>query len=107
MSYHATAEALSAYLDEALRGPDLQALESHLVECDECQDRLNGMQRVVVALQQLERAAPPPALGIQLQRRVALEDRPRGLVERFEAHLQRLPRLEPTLLNGFARWRSP
>lgn len=87
MSRHASARQLSAYLDGELPKPQLRLVERHLEECPPCRERLAGLRRTVASLRRLERLAPPPALGEDVARRVRLEPRPRGLLERLEARL--------------------
>lgn len=102
MSGHATAEVLSAYLDQELPRPQLRLVQTHLEECAACRDQLQGLRRVVGRLHSLETLAPPPVLAQQVQRRIALDGgRPKGLVERLERRLGGLP-LEPSVAVTFA-----
>ncbi|MCH9648997.1 MAG: zf-HC2 domain-containing protein [Deltaproteobacteria bacterium] len=101
MSRHATAEDLSAYLDEELEPVRLRLVETHLEECEECRRRVSGLSGVVGELRRLEHLRPPPALEQYLERRVALEPRPRGWVEGVEDRLRGLV-LQPNLGLTFA-----
>jgi hypothetical protein len=102
MSGHATAEVLSAYIDQELSRPQLRLVETHIEACEECRERLRGLRRVVGQLHRLETVAPPPVLAQQVQRRIALDGgRPKGLVERLERRLGGLP-LEPSVAVTFA-----
>jgi hypothetical protein len=96
MSRHATAEVLSAYVDDELEPPVRLRLVEHLEECDECSQRLESMRRTVVTLRRLERAAPPPLLASAVRRQVALgPERRRGWVERWERRLPATPQGSP------------
>ena len=55
---HPRVELLSTYLDERLEESDRRGLESHLEECSECHQRLQGMRRVMQRLESLDRQAP-------------------------------------------------
>lgn len=91
MSRHATAEVLSAYLDDELSGEQGRRLADHLEECDACRARLDSLDRVVSTLRRVERAAPPPVLEQYVQRRIALAGRPAGRLERLEERLRSVP----------------
>lgn len=93
-------ELLSAYLDGELPAERERAVEEHLAGCSGCRAELDGLRSVVERLRRLDRAAPPPVLGRSVARRVALESRPRGLVDRLEGALARLP-LDPATLVTF------
>lgn len=93
-------ELLSAYLDGELPPERERTVEEHLAACPGCRSELDGLRSVVEHLRRLERAAPPPVLGQAVARRVALEGRPRNLVERLEAALRRLP-VDPATLVTF------
>lgn len=84
MSGHASAELLSAYLDDGLEPRRAERLEVHLEECDRCRTELEGLRRVVLHLQAVEREAPPPALGYAVRRRVASEHVSGSLSERLQ-----------------------
>lgn len=91
MSRHATAEALSAYLDDELGDGASRRLADHLEDCADCRARLSSLRRVVNGLRRLERTAPPPILAQEVERRVALSGRPAGRLERLEERLRGLP----------------
>lgn len=90
MSRHATAEDLSAYVDEELEPVRLRLVESHLEECEECRGRVEGLRGLVGDLRRLERLHPPPALEQYLERHIALTPRPRGWIEGVEDRLRGL-----------------
>ena len=90
----------SAYLDGELAAPEARAVEAHLARCRRCRAELDGLRRVVERIQNLQRATPPPALGETVARQVALETGRRGLLERLEGALRRLP-VEPATLLTF------
>ena len=81
---HPSVELLSSYLDDHLRDPERQHVESHLDGCQECRERLNGMTHVVHHLTGLSRMAPPPQLGYEVRRRVASEGRRETFLQRLE-----------------------
>jgi anti-sigma factor RsiW len=91
MSRHATAEVLSAYLDDELGDAASRRLADHLEGCDDCRARLSSLRRVVNGLRRLERTAPPPVLAQEVERRLALSGRPAGRFERLEERLRGLP----------------
>lgn len=93
-------ELLSAYLDGELPAGREREVEEHLAACPGCRAELDGLRSVVDHLRRLERAAPPQVLGQAVARRVALEARPRNLVDRLEAALRRLP-VDPATLVTF------
>lgn len=101
MTAHASTEMLSAYLDRELAGGEVRHLERHLEDCPRCREHLESLSRVVGNLRRLERAAPPPLLAGAVARRVALEGRPRGLVEKLEGQLSGQP-LQSNVLLYFA-----
>lgn len=101
MTRHATVEQLSGYVDLALDAPERRSLETHLEACPECRSRLAGLRRVATRLGAMPMAVPPLHLATHVERRIDLAAGHRGLAERVEAHLQRLP-LQPLLLPAFA-----
>ncbi len=102
MNQHATAEDLSAYIDDELEAPVMLRLVEHLEECPSCQERLRRTRKVVTSLRHLERAVPPPLLARAVQRRVALAPRPsRGLVERLEDRLRGTSQGSPLFFTFF------
>lgn len=86
---HAEPDLLSAYLDGELTAEEARAVEEHVEVCPPCRAELDGLAGVVGTLRRLERQAPPPVLAGLVTRRVAVEDRPVGLVARLEAALER------------------
>ncbi len=101
MSRHATAEDLSAYLDQELEAPQLRLVKDHLETCEPCRRKLQGLRGVQHQLHRLEQLAPPPLLAGDIQRRVRLEPRHRGLFDNLEDRLRRLPE-QGTMLVVFA-----
>ncbi len=87
ISSHATAESLSAYLDRQLVEPEVERLEAHLEECQECHGRLQGLRRVVADLRQIESLDPPAELRRAVARRIALAHDREPLLDRFESAL--------------------
>jgi anti-sigma factor RsiW len=98
---HATADLLSAYLDDELSAGDGARIEEHLGACPSCRPQLDSLRRVVDSLRRLDRIAPPPALAQHVVRRVALEGARPGLLARFEDEVDRMrPRI--AILTPFA-----
>lgn len=83
MSAHCAVDTLSAWIDDALEEREAERVAAHVAACPACAAELAGLRRVVEGLQSLERLAPPPALGLEVTRRVALAGRPRGLAARL------------------------
>lgn len=92
-------DRLSAFLDGELAAAEERAVEDHLAHCPSCRTELDGLRALVGRLHGLQRATPPPALGADVARRVALEARPRTLFGRLEAALRRLPADPATLVS--------
>lgn len=90
MSRHATAEVLSAFLDEELDRPEEQRLEDHLATCQRCRHDLGSLRRVVTSVRRLERMAPPPVLAQNVQRHIALSGSPASPLEWMEQRLGRI-----------------
>lgn len=80
---HLDAELLSAYLDDEVLDLEKIEIDGHLADCPSCLDRLEGLRRVTSTLQRLERAEPPPVLGILVQRRLGLDRQPGGVAGRW------------------------
>ena len=90
MSRHATAEVLSAYLDDELSAAEHERLAGHLESCDDCRAHLKSMRRVVTSVRRLERMAPPPVLAGDVERHIALSGRPASPMEWMEERLGRI-----------------
>ena len=101
MSAHVTTESLSAYLDRELPGSRVREVERHLEDCPGCRADLESLSRVVRRLQAVQRVAPPPLLAGDVARRVALDRRPRSLLERLESRLSGQP-FQSQIFNTFA-----
>lgn len=91
MSRHASSELLSAYVDEELEISERQQVESHVGQCADCRQRLDGLRRVRSTLRGLEQLAPPPFLGAEIHSRVRREPLRRSLISRLEMRLGRVP----------------
>ena len=88
MSRQVSSELLSAYLDGEL-DPQEEARVERLIEDDaEIQSRLEGMRSIVSNLRHLEHLKPPPTLGQDVARRIALDGERRSLLDRVEAGLE-------------------
>jgi hypothetical protein len=101
VSAHVTTESLSAYLDRELPGNRVREVERHLEDCPRCRADLESLSRVIRRLQAVQRVAPPPLLAGDVARRVALDGRPRSLVERIESRLSGQP-FQSNIINTFA-----
>lgn len=95
MSRHATAEVLSAYVDQELEPESARELRRHLEACDDCRARLASVRRVVSGLRRLERVSPPAILARDVERRISLAGEPSGLIERLESRLPGAPLSSP------------
>lgn len=91
MSRHATAEVLSAYLDDELEEVESREIADHLERCTDCRARFASMRRVVTTLRRMERRAPPPLLAENVERRMSLDGRRASTLERLEDHLRDMP----------------
>lgn len=101
MSAHVTTENLSAYLDRELPDRRVREVERHIEGCPSCRANLDSLARVVHRLRRIERMAPPPLLAGDVARRVALDRRPKSLMERLESRLTNRP-LQSQIFNTFA-----
>jgi len=101
MTAHLDVETLSTYLDRELSRRERGQVEEHLEHCDDCQERLWSLQKVVGNLQALERLAPPPHLGTHLHRLASLQASQPTLLERLEQGASRF-NLQSTLAPVFA-----
>lgn len=86
---HPSVELLSTYLDAGLAEGERRQLESHLEKCSKCNQRLQGMRRVMQRLETLDEQAPPPQLGFQLRRLAAQQASRSTLVDRLEKGARR------------------
>ena len=97
MSSHASAELLSAYLDQQLVEPEARQLEEHLDRCQDCHVRLEGLRKVVKNLRNLEQLATPLTLEQTVARRIALSGERESLLDRFEHGMSIFDRQSPML----------
>ena len=63
-------DRLSEYLDGELRGSERAMLEAHLERCEECQETLAGLRRVVVRARSLEDRPPATDLWHGIAERI-------------------------------------
>lgn len=101
MTVHPDVEILSTYLDRELGRREQSEVEEHLERCDDCRERLTGLQKVVGNLQALERLAPPPHLGTHLHRQASVEAAQPSLIQRLEQRVSRFS-LQPSIAPIFA-----
>lgn len=73
--HHLTVDELSAYIDRELGEPELLGVESHLQDCLDCRERLDGLRSVALGLRGVERLTPPPLLEHSIRRQLSLVDR--------------------------------
>ena len=97
----ATVELLSRYLDGDLEPAERRRAEGLMAEDAEAREIYEGLRRVRGALGQLGEQAPPPHLGVLVQRRVALEAEDSSLWKRVDSRLRRFL-VEPAMLPAFA-----
>ena len=97
MTAHASAETLSAYLDGELPEGERRETELHLAACPGCHARFASLGRVVASLQRLERAAPPPTLAQDVERRISLAGARANAFDRLEERLRVLGTASPIL----------
>lgn len=101
MTVHPDVEILSTYLDRELGRREQSQVEEHLERCDDCREKLSGLQKVVKNLQALERLAPPQHLGTHLHRLASLEICQPTLTQRLEQRVSRFS-LQPSVAPIFA-----
>ncbi|MEL7061696.1 MAG: hypothetical protein AAGN46_16840 [Acidobacteriota bacterium] len=90
MREESTTELLSAFLDGELDDVEIRRVERMLEERPDTRLELEGMRRIVGDLRHLERLAPPPTLGQEVARRIALDGERTSLLDRVEDGLGRL-----------------
>ncbi len=84
----------SPYLDGRLSGAEMLALQSHLQQCPECDERYEGLRRTQQLVMRLGRPKAPEDLGLRLRvaisREVAQASRPpfEGFLVRLENSLR-------------------
>lgn len=87
MSHEANAELVSAYLDGQLRPDEKERFERLLEEDAAVREHVEGMRSMISNLRHLERMAPPPTLGQDVARRIALAGEQQSLMDRIEDSL--------------------
>ena len=102
MSAHLGSALLSAYLDEEVAERDAQRVEGHLSECLRCQQRLDGLRRVVAKLHRVPTANLPYFLQSQTPQRISLQQKPERLFDRLDGQLRRLHWPESSIPVTFA-----
>lgn len=68
-------ERLSEYLDGELQGSERAMLEAHLERCDDCQDTLAGLRRIVMRARSLEDRPPAADLWTGIAERIGVPSR--------------------------------
>jgi hypothetical protein len=96
MKRHLSTEQLSSYLDGEVEHAASREVEVHLASCPACRARLSSMQRLVVEIRRMERAAPPPDLVHQVRAQVVAQGTPRTLRRRVRDFFRALV-FEPSL----------
>ena len=69
-------ERLSEYLDGELKGSERAFLEAHLERCEDCQETLAGLRRVVMRARSLEDRPPATDLWAGVAERIGAPARP-------------------------------
>ncbi len=73
MSRHLDLETISALLDGELEASIADGAQAHVVECQDCRGRLEGLRVTIGELQKLPPAVPPPHVREALRRQLAIE----------------------------------
>lgn len=73
MNRHLSTVQLSSYLDGEVEPSESRQVEGHLASCPACRARLGSMQRLVMDIRRIERAAPPEDLGYQVRARAVAQ----------------------------------
>ena len=68
-------DRLSEYLDDELRGSERAMLEAHLGRCEDCQQTLAGLRRVVLRARSLEDRPPAADLWAGIAERIGAPGR--------------------------------
>lgn len=68
-------DRLSEYLDDELRGSERAMLEAHLERCEDCQQTLAGLRRVVLRARSLEDRPPAADLWAGIAERIGAPGR--------------------------------
>ncbi len=68
-------ERLSEYLDDELQGSERAMLEAHLERCDDCQETLAGLRRMVIRARSLEDRGPSADLWTGIAERIGVPPR--------------------------------
>ena len=84
-------EMLSAYLDGELPEDETTQVEQMLENDPDLRSELAGLRSISTGLGHLERLAPPPTLGQDVARRIALAGEKRSLLDRIEGGLSGAP----------------
>ena len=84
-------EMLSAYLDGELPENETTQVEQMLEDDPDLRNELAGLRSISTGLGHLERLAPPPTLGQDVARRIALSGEKRSLLDRIEGGLSGTP----------------
>ncbi|WP_366924526.1 DUF4349 domain-containing protein [Metallumcola ferriviriculae] len=83
-------EMLSAYLDQALNPADVELLEAHLEECEQCRQELADLKDTVTMLRSMAEIEPPAEFKQQLR-------------ERLQAEKQQVKNQSPSLMRRVIR----
>ena len=75
-------DRLSEYLDDELKGSERAMLEAHLERCEDCQENLAGLRRIVMRARSLEDRPPASDLWAGIAARIGAPARPVRAPER-------------------------
>lgn len=78
MECRSVINSLSDYLDGSLAAPQVQSIETHLIECNPCNSVKSDLSQICVAAKELPLRTPPNALWTRIQNEIALEEQPAG-----------------------------
>ncbi len=102
MTSHLATDVLSAYLDRELAQRQAVRVERHLVDCAACQQRLDGLRRVVADLKRAGAPTMPSTVVAGLRHRLRAEQQPRGFLQRFEDRLREMAIPQTSIVLVFA-----
>ncbi|HEY7612395.1 MAG TPA: anti-sigma factor [Gemmatimonadales bacterium] len=101
-------DRLSEYLDGELKGSERAMLEAHLERCEDCQQTLAGLRRVVMRARSLEERPPATDLWAGVAERIGAPTRPTSVAtrRRFTFSVPQLLAAGVTLavLSGSGAW---
>ncbi len=92
-------DQFSNYLDGGLPTEERRALDTHLLQCPDCQTRLRSLRSLKLHLQDLPSAQLPPAFRFGMRRALLATDKRWSW---WRNGYQRAARVPPVAVGGFA-----